>query len=126
MSHCQIGNPESFLSSFGAHVGLKKNLISKYHSFTHLIPYIMMEGKTDSSPPDCDWLVSRVTFPRTLIHYTPVALFLGGKATMKFWKIAALVALASIPLLLMSSKKKVQEPVYGDTDNIFENELSAD
>jgi hypothetical protein len=45
---------------------------------------------------------------------------------MKFWKIAALVALASIPLLLMSSKKKVQEPVYGDTDNIFENELSAD
>lgn len=45
---------------------------------------------------------------------------------MKFWKIAALVALASIPLLLISSKKKVQEPVYGDTDNIFENELSAD
>jgi hypothetical protein len=45
---------------------------------------------------------------------------------MKFWKIVALVALASIPLLLISSKKKVQEPVYGDTDNIFENELSAD
>jgi hypothetical protein len=45
---------------------------------------------------------------------------------MKIWKIAALVALATIPLLLMSTKKKPQVPVYGDNDNIFENELSAD
>ena len=45
---------------------------------------------------------------------------------MKIWKIAALVALATIPLLLISSKKKAQEPVYSDSDNIFENELSAD
>jgi hypothetical protein len=45
---------------------------------------------------------------------------------MKIWKIAALVALATIPLLLMSTKKKPQVPVYSDTDNIFENELSAD
>jgi hypothetical protein len=45
---------------------------------------------------------------------------------MKIWKIAALVALATIPLLLLSQKKKVQEPVYGDTDNIFENELTSD
>lgn len=45
---------------------------------------------------------------------------------MKIWKIAALVALATIPLLLMSAtKKKPQVPVYGDTDNIFENELSG-
>jgi hypothetical protein len=50
---------------------------------------------------------------------------LGGLA-MKFWKIAALVALATIPLILLSQKKKVQEPVYADSDNIFENELSAD
>jgi len=45
---------------------------------------------------------------------------------MKIWKIAALIALATIPLLLISSKKKAQEPVYSDSDNIFENELSAD
>jgi hypothetical protein len=44
---------------------------------------------------------------------------------MKFWKIAVLVALATIPLLLISKKKGV-EPVCGDTDNIFESELSAD
>ncbi len=47
---------------------------------------------------------------------------------MKVWKIAVLVALATIPLLLISSnnKKKIHEPVCGDTDNIFENELTAD
>jgi hypothetical protein len=46
---------------------------------------------------------------------------------MKVWKIAVLVALATIPLLLISSnKKRIQEPVCGDTDNIFENELTAD
>jgi hypothetical protein len=50
---------------------------------------------------------------------------LGGYA-MKIWKIAALVALVTVPLLLLSQRKKVQEPVYGDSDNIFENELSSD
>jgi hypothetical protein len=45
---------------------------------------------------------------------------------MKIWKIAALVALATIPLLLISQKKKAQEPVFVDSDNIFENELSSD
>ena len=45
---------------------------------------------------------------------------------MKIWKIAALVALATIPLLLLSQKRKVQEPVYGDADNIFENELRSE
>jgi hypothetical protein len=45
---------------------------------------------------------------------------------MKIWKIAALVALATIPLLLLSQKKKAQEPVYGESDNIFDNELSSD
>jgi hypothetical protein len=45
---------------------------------------------------------------------------------MRIWKIAALVALATIPLLLMSNKKKAVEPICGDSDDIFENELSAD
>lgn len=45
---------------------------------------------------------------------------------MKIWKIAALVALATIPLLMLGSKKKATEPIYADSDNIFENDLSAD
>ncbi len=49
---------------------------------------------------------------------------------MKFWKLAAIVALATIPLLLMSGKKKEQEkglqPESGDINDIFERELSAD
>jgi hypothetical protein len=46
---------------------------------------------------------------------------------MKLWKIAALVALATIPLILLNSNKKKESPVvHSDTDNIFENELSAD
>jgi hypothetical protein len=47
---------------------------------------------------------------------------------MKFWKIAALVALATIPLILLNSnnRKKESEVIHSDTDNIFENELSAD
>lgn len=52
--------------------------------------------------------------------------YVGGKLDMKIWKIAALVALATIPLLLISQKKKAQEPVFVDSDNIFENELSSD
>jgi hypothetical protein len=52
-----------------------------------------------------------------------------GVFTMKIWKIAALVALATLPLILLSSnnkQKKHAEPVAGDSDNIFESELSAD
>jgi hypothetical protein len=54
------------------------------------------------------------------------SILLGGMIDMKIWKIAALVALATIPLILMTTKKKPQVPVYSETDNIFENELSAD
>jgi preprotein translocase subunit SecG len=47
--------------------------------------------------------------------------------SMKIWKIAALVALATIPLILLNSSKKKDEGILqGDTDNIFEHELSAD
>ncbi len=45
---------------------------------------------------------------------------------MKFWKVAALIALATIPLLFIG-KKRVQVPVAGgDADDIFDHELSAD
>jgi len=48
---------------------------------------------------------------------------------MKVWKIAALVALAAIPVLLISTNTKKKEgvrPVAGDTDNIFESELTVE
>jgi len=45
---------------------------------------------------------------------------------MKFWKVAAIIALAAIPLLLASKKEKGLRPESGDLDNIFEQELSAD
>jgi hypothetical protein len=46
---------------------------------------------------------------------------------MKIWKIAALVALAAIPVLLMTKKeRKGDHPVVGDPDNIFESELTVD
>lgn len=49
---------------------------------------------------------------------------------MPFWKLAALLALASIPLLLLSnteeSRKPVRQPIADDEDNIFERELTAD
>ncbi len=48
---------------------------------------------------------------------------------MKFWKIAAIVVLATIPLLLMGKKKaeeKGLQPESGDMNDIFERELSAD
>ena len=48
---------------------------------------------------------------------------------MKFWKIAALVALATIPLLILGRKKaqeKELQPEVGDSSNIFEQELSLD
>ncbi len=44
---------------------------------------------------------------------------------MRFWKVAALIALAAIPLLLLG-KKRDPRPEYGDADNIFEQELSGD
>ncbi len=44
---------------------------------------------------------------------------------MRLLKLAALVALATLPILLLS-KKKGPRPEYGDSDNIFEDELSAD
>jgi len=47
---------------------------------------------------------------------------------MKIWKVAALVALAVIPVLLMTNarKKEAAHPVAGDSDNIFESELTAE
>jgi len=48
---------------------------------------------------------------------------------MKFWKVAALVALATIPLLILG-KKRIQDqgvqPQAGDPNDIFEQELSVD
>jgi len=44
---------------------------------------------------------------------------------MKFLKIAALVALASLPILLMK-KEKQEQPVAVDTDDIFDHELSVE
>jgi hypothetical protein len=48
---------------------------------------------------------------------------------MKFWKVAALIALAAIPLLLIG-KKKIEEkgfqPESGDVNDIFERELTAE
>jgi len=47
----------------------------------------------------------------------------------KLWKVAALVALAAIPLIILG-KKKVDEkaviPESGDESDIFEQELSVD
>jgi hypothetical protein len=48
---------------------------------------------------------------------------------MKIWKIAALLALATIPLILLGSnnnRKKGSDLIQGETDNIFESELTAD
>ncbi len=45
---------------------------------------------------------------------------------MKFWKFAAIIALAAIPFLLVSKKEKGIRPVSGDPDDIFEQELSVD
>jgi hypothetical protein len=48
---------------------------------------------------------------------------------MKFWKVATLIALATIPLLLIG-KRKVEEkglqPESGDINDIFDRELSAE
>jgi hypothetical protein len=49
---------------------------------------------------------------------------------MKIWKVAALVALATIPLLIIGKKRKEQpkglRPESGDSDDIFEYDLNAD
>jgi hypothetical protein len=47
----------------------------------------------------------------------------------KFWKVAALVALAAIPLIILGKKKADEKgvvPVSGDESDIFERELSVD
>jgi hypothetical protein len=45
---------------------------------------------------------------------------------MKFWKVATLIALATIPFLLVGKKEKGIRPECGDPDNIFEQELTVD
>ncbi len=48
---------------------------------------------------------------------------------MKFWKVAALLALAAIPLILLGKKKGLErglEPESGDMNDIFERELTAE
>jgi hypothetical protein len=47
----------------------------------------------------------------------------------KLWKVAALVALAAIPLILLGRKKADEKgivPESGDESDIFERELSVD
>jgi len=47
----------------------------------------------------------------------------------KLWKVAALLALAAIPLILLGRKKADEKgivPVSGDESDIFERELSVD
>jgi len=47
----------------------------------------------------------------------------------KIWKVAALVALAAIPLILLGKKKADEKgivPESGDESDIFERELSVD
>jgi hypothetical protein len=47
----------------------------------------------------------------------------------KFWKVAALVALAAIPLIIMGKKKPVEKeflPESGDSSDIFDSELRVD
>jgi|DewCreStandDraft_4_1066084.scaffolds.fasta_scaffold112877_2 hypothetical protein len=46
---------------------------------------------------------------------------------MKFFKYLALLALASVPLLLIEKRKRVAAPVINDdNDDIFERELRVD
>jgi hypothetical protein len=42
----------------------------------------------------------------------------------KVWAVAALLAVAAIPIILMSKEKKADPPVAGDANDIFEWELS--
>ena len=45
---------------------------------------------------------------------------------MKIWKVAALIALATIPLLLLEKKQRGTKPESGDPDDIFDRELTVD
>jgi len=46
---------------------------------------------------------------------------------MKFWQLVVLVAVATVPVLLLAKREEPKEhPVAGDPDNIFEYELRAD
>jgi hypothetical protein len=47
----------------------------------------------------------------------------------KFWKMAAVVALAAIPLIILGKKKADERglvPESGEESDIFDQELSAD
>ena len=47
----------------------------------------------------------------------------------KFWKVAAIVALAAIPLIIMGKKKPAERqyvPESGDDSDIFDRELRVD
>ena len=47
----------------------------------------------------------------------------------KFWKVAALVALAAIPLIILGKKKSAEKEFAHQNDDatdIYERELSAD
>jgi hypothetical protein len=43
----------------------------------------------------------------------------------KMWAVAALLAVAAIPIILLSRQKKLDPPVAGDENDIFEWELST-
>jgi hypothetical protein len=46
---------------------------------------------------------------------------------MNFWKVVVLVAVATVPVLLLSKRERPHSnPVVSDPDNIFENELRVD
>jgi len=46
---------------------------------------------------------------------------------MKFWKVVTLVAVATVPILLLARREEPRQvSASGDPDNIFENELRAD
>jgi hypothetical protein len=50
-------------------------------------------------------------------------------AMKKFWKVAAFVAIAAIPLIMLGKKKADERglvPESGDETDIFDQELSAD
>lgn len=73
--------------------------------------------------------VRPVTAWRPPVSYTPPTVFLSlliAELSMKYWRFAALLALATLPLLLTTKKEKGLRPVSGDLDNIFEYELSVD
>ncbi len=60
------------------------------------------------------------------VYSSKVFLFRITEPSMKYWKVYAIIALAAIPLLLISKKEKGLRPISGDPDDIFEQELSID